>query len=70
MIYLFVLDDSLSSYRFTTRTEHLAICYELLQKMRVGLGYSVSNSSSTCSQNFKHLACFCDCTGLFGSHPV
>ena len=38
MIYLFVLDDSLTSYRFTTRTEELTKCYEPLQKPRVRLG--------------------------------
>ena len=37
MIYLFVLDDSLTSYRFTTRTEELTKCYEPLQKLRVRL---------------------------------
>ena len=35
MIYLFVLDDSLTSQRFTTRTEDLTKCYEPLQKLRV-----------------------------------
>ena len=38
MIYLFVLDDSLTSLRFTTRTEKLTKCYETLQKLRVRLG--------------------------------
>ena len=37
MIYLFVLDDSLTSKRFTTRTEELTKCYEPLQKQRVRL---------------------------------
>ena len=37
MIYLFVLDDSFTSKRFTTRTEELTICYEPLQKLRVRL---------------------------------
>ena len=37
MIYLFVLDDSLTSQRFTTRTEELTKCYEPLQKLRVRL---------------------------------
>ena len=37
MIYLFVLDDSLTSKRFTTRTEELTKCYEPLQKLRVRL---------------------------------
>ena len=37
MIYLFVPDDSLTSERFTTRTEELNKCYEPLQKMRVRL---------------------------------
>ena len=38
MIYLFVLDDSLTSKRFTTRTEQLIKCCEPLQKLRVRLG--------------------------------
>ena len=29
MIYLFVLDDSLTSQRFTTRTEELIICMQV-----------------------------------------
>ena len=37
MIYLFVLDDSFTSQRFTTRTEELTKCYEPLQKLRVRL---------------------------------
>ena len=37
MICLFVLDDSLTSKRFTTRTEELTKCYEPLQKLRVRL---------------------------------
>ena len=37
MIYLFVLDDSLTSKRFTTRSEELPKCYEPLQKLRVRL---------------------------------
>ena len=37
MIYLFVLDDSLTSLRFTTRTEELTKCNEPLQKLRVRL---------------------------------
>ena len=37
MIYLFVLGDSLTSKRFTTRTEELTKCYETLQKLRVRL---------------------------------
>ena len=37
MIHLFVLDDSLTSKRFTTRTEELIKCYEPLQKLRVRL---------------------------------
>ena len=37
MIYLFVLDDSLTK-RFTTRTEELTKRYEPLQKLRVRLG--------------------------------
>ena len=36
MIYMFVLDDALT--RFTTRTEQLTKCCELLQKLRVRLG--------------------------------
>ena len=38
MIYLFIHDDSLTSKRFTTRTEQLTKCCEPLQKMRVRLG--------------------------------
>ena len=38
IIYLFVLGDSLTSERFTTRTEELTKCYEPLQKLRVRLG--------------------------------
>ena len=38
MIYLFVLDNSLANYRFTTRTEQLTKCSEPLQKMRMKLG--------------------------------
>ena len=38
MIYLFALDDSLTSKRFTTRTEQLTKCCEPLQKLRLGLG--------------------------------
>ena len=38
MIYLFVHDDSLTSKRFTTRTEQLTKCYEPLQKLRIKLG--------------------------------
>ena len=37
MIYLLVLDDSLTSVRSTTRTEELTKCYEALQKLRVRL---------------------------------
>ena len=37
MIYLFVLDDSLTSKRFTMRTEQLTKCCELLQHMKVRL---------------------------------
>ena len=38
VIYLFVLGDSLTSQRFTTRTEELTKCCEPLQKLRVRLG--------------------------------
>ena len=38
MIYLFVLDDSLTSKRFSMRTKELTKCYEPLQKLRVRLG--------------------------------
>ena len=38
MIYLFVLGDSLTSKRFTTRTEELTKRFEPLQKLRVRLG--------------------------------
>ena len=37
MIYMFVFDDTLTSQRFTTRTEQLTICCEPLQKLRVRL---------------------------------
>ena len=37
MMYLFVLDDSLTSQRFTTRTEERTKCYEPPQKLRVRL---------------------------------
>ena len=42
MIYLFVLDDALTSSRFTTRTEQRTKCCEPLQKMRVRLGHCKS----------------------------
>ena len=40
MIYLFVLDDSLTSSRdrFTTRTEELTKCCEPLQKLTLARG--------------------------------
>ena len=38
MIYLFVLGDSLTSQKFTTKTEELTKCNEPLQKLRVRLG--------------------------------
>ena len=38
MIYLFVLDDSLTGWRFTTRTEQLTKGCEPLQKLRARLG--------------------------------
>ena len=38
MIYLFVIDDSLTSKRFTMGIEQLTKCCEPLQKMRVRLG--------------------------------
>ena len=38
MIYSFVLDDSLTSKRFTTRIEQLTKDCKPLQKMRVRLG--------------------------------
>ena len=34
MIYLFVLDDSYTSKRLTTRTEDLTQCCEPLQKLK------------------------------------
>ena len=37
MIQLLILADSLTSKRFTTRTEELTKCYEPLQKLRVRL---------------------------------
>ena len=33
MIYLFIIDDSLTTKRFTTSTEQLTKCCESLQKM-------------------------------------
>ena len=45
MNYSFVLDDSLTSKRFTTRTEQLTKCCEPLQKMRVWLGASKTRLS-------------------------
>ena len=47
MIYLFVLDDSLTCQRFTTRTEQLTKCCEPLQKMRVRLGACKTGLSPT-----------------------
>ena len=38
MIYSFVLHDSLTSKKFTTRTEQLTKCCEPQQNMRVRLG--------------------------------
>ena len=38
LIHLFVHDDSLTSLRFTMRTEQLTTCCEPLRKMRVRLG--------------------------------
>ena len=38
MICLFVLDDSLTSKRFTTMTEQLTEYWEQLQKTRVRFG--------------------------------
>ena len=37
MIYLFVLDDSLTSKGLTTRTEELTKCFETVHKLRVRL---------------------------------
>ena len=37
MIYLLVVGGSLTSWRFTTRTEHLTKCCEPLQMMTVRL---------------------------------
>ena len=44
MIYLFFLDDSLTSLIFTMRTEQLTKC-EPLQKLRVRLGACKISSS-------------------------
>ena len=38
MIYLFVPDGSLTSLRFTLRTEQITKCCEPLQKMRLRIG--------------------------------
>ena len=45
MIYSFVLDDSLTSWRFTTRAEQLTKCCEPLQKLRVMFGTCRSSLS-------------------------
>ena len=45
IIYLFVLDDSLTIKRVTKRTEQITKCRELLQKMRVRLGTCESGLS-------------------------
>ena len=36
IIYLFVLDDSLTSKRFLTRTKQLSKCCEPLHRQRIG----------------------------------
>ena len=38
MIYLYVLENSLTSYIFTTRAEKLSKCCQPLQKLRIRLG--------------------------------
>ena len=43
IIYLFVLEDSLTSSRFTTRTEQLTKCCEPMQKLRVRLSSFKTN---------------------------
>ena len=48
MIYLFVRDDTLSSKRFTTRTEQPTKCSEPLQKLRVTLG-NARNDQRLCA---------------------
>ena len=45
MICLFVLDDSLTSQRITTRTEQLTKCYEQLQTLRVWLATCTCKTS-------------------------
>ena len=40
MIYLFVLDDSLTNKRFTTSKEQQTKCCEPLQKLRMSLVFS------------------------------
>ena len=58
MIYLFTLDDSLTSLRFTTRTEELTKCYEPLQKLRVRLyDFVPIRVSFGCSLGPLHFIC-------------
>ena len=56
MIYLSVLDDSLTSLRFTTRTEQLTKCNEPLQKLRVRLWPCKTGLSPPVTSNTKLLA--------------
>ena len=55
MIYLFVHGDSLTSLRFTTRTEQLTKCCEPLQKLRVRLGKIAAHSAYDMLSWYKYL---------------
>ena len=65
MIYLFVLDDSLTSQRFTTRTEELTKCYEPLQKLRVRLGSCKTGLSPTVTLCYLSFQCDTSVVVLF-----
>ena len=63
MIYLFVLDEFLTSKRFATTIEQLTKCCELLQKMRVRLGPCKTKlRTPPLSQCFIYWAFQCDTT--------
>ena len=52
MLHLFVVDDSLNSWIFTTRTEQVTKCCEPMQKMRVRLGACKIGLSTTSPSSF------------------
>ena len=54
MIYLFVLDDSLNSQRYKTRTERLFKCCEPMQKVRV----------LSCTYLKEHIFCYLSFNGI------